>query len=62
MTARGRETSITISHSSRFYTLASLPAIAVLLLLFFVPLLIILSKGFVSEGEGSLSPHRRTDS
>ena len=44
-----KNTAVTAFQSNRFYTVVSAPAIAVLLLLFFVPLLIILSKGFISD-------------
>ncbi len=46
----------TFTHGTRFYSLVSAPAMAVLLLLFFIPLFIILSKGFVgSDGDFTLS-------
>ncbi len=50
-------TAVTLAHSSRFYTLVSAPAIAVLLILFFIPLVIILSKGFITP-EKTISVNR----
>jgi len=44
-----KNTAVTAFQSNRFYTVVSAPAIAVLLLLFFMPLLIILSRGFISD-------------
>ncbi len=54
MKKREAGTAITLAHSTRFYRYVSSPAIAVLLLLFFIPLLIILSKGFINR-EGNFT-------